>query len=275
MYLSTQSNLASATTLDQLRVLSGQIGNTPLYPLARCFRKEGVKIFAKLEYHQLGGSIKMRPAFNIVANAVLSGELQAGKRLLDAAAGNMAVAYASVLAALDLQATLVVPAGTSQAKLKMLDILGAEVIIAAGGMAAAQEEAQALLAEAPMAYYFADQANNDDNWRAHYKHTAMEINQQTRGKVTHFVSGEGSGGTLKGTGKRLQELNADIELLAAPKVAFSEVEGLIHHVARSEGLLLSYTSATNLLAAIELAESLDSGVVVTVFPEKGGDDGST
>lgn len=298
---SLSENLADTHVLDQLRNLSTLVGETPLYALDRIYDKPGVRILAKLEWQQMGGSIKARPAFNIIAEAILSGNLKRHMRLLDASSGNTAIAYATFARSLGIGVTLCIPENASPARLAQLRALGAEVVFSSKfeGTEGAQALARELHAQAPELYYLADQYSNDHNWRAHYKFTGMEINQQTRGKVTHFVAGIGTSGTFMGVGKRLREFHPEVELVALqPSTALHGMEGWKHlesvpapaifdpeladrflpvsteesytilkAAARKEGLLLSPSAAANLAGAIKLAEEIDEGVIVTVFPD--------
>ncbi|MEM0996586.1 MAG: pyridoxal-phosphate dependent enzyme [Bacteroidota bacterium] len=295
------TSVSDAELIEQLHRLAGFVGNTPLYPLNRIFQKEGVQLYAKLEWQQMGGSVKARPAYNMIAKAILEGKLRPGVKLLDASSGNTAIAYATFARALGIEVTLVVPENASEARKNMLRALGAELILSSRfeGTDGAQRIAAEMATAYPDRYFYSDQYSNDNNWRAHYKHTAVEINTQTRGKITHFVAGLGTTGTFMGTGRRLRELNPNVELVALhPETAMHGLEGWKHLptakvpkfydpsfanqnrdvssdlaygyirvAARQEGLLLSPSSAAALAGAIQVAESLDQGVVVTVFPD--------
>lgn len=290
-----------ADILDQLRVVGAQIGNTPLIPLNRLHDNPDVKLYAKAEWQQIGGSVKARPAYNIIAEAILAGDLRPGMRLLDASSGNTAIAYASIANALGFDVTLCVPENASAARIAFLKALGAEIVFTSRFDATdgAQEKARALVAENPECYYYADQYNNANNWRSHYKSTALEINDQTRGKITHFVAGLGTTGTFVGTSRRLRELKAETQLIALhPETALHGLEGWKHLetarvpgiydatvadrnlrvnteesyemlklAARREGLLLSPSSAANIAGALKVAAEIDKGVVVTILPD--------
>ena len=298
-YLS--NHLADTDILDQLRNLGALVGETPLIPLNRIHDNPGVKIFAKAEWLQMGGSVKARPAYNIIAEAILSGKLKQNMRLLDASSGNTAIAYATFANALGFGVTLCIPENASPERLTFLKALGAEIVLSSKyeGTEGAQALARELHKQAPDRYYYADQYSNDHNWRAHYKFTGLEINQQTRGKVTHFVAGLGTTGTFTGTGRRLKELDSKVQLIALqPETALHGLEGwkhletadvpriyddnladeirevgtqeayrVIKAAARLEGLLLSPSSAANLAGALKVAEEIDEGVIVTVFPD--------
>lgn len=294
-------HLADTDILDQLRNLTGLVGETPLIPLNRIHNNPGVRIYAKAEWQQLGGSVKARPAFNIIAEAILAGKLKRNMRLLDASSGNTAIAYATFANALGIGVTLCIPENASPERITLLKTLGAEIVFSSKyeSTEGAQALARELFKQGPERYFYADQYSNEHNWRAHYKFTGMEINHQTRGKVTHFVAGLGTTGTFVGTGRRLKELDQEIELVALqPETALHGLEGwkhletaeiprifdsrladrtmevgtedaykVIKAAARLEGLLLSPSSAANLVGALKLAEEIDEGVIVTIFPD--------
>lgn len=286
---------------EQLDVIGKFIGNTPLFPITRLHANENVKIFAKLEWQQLGGSVKSRPAFNIIKNAILSGELSPEKRLLDATSGNTGIAYAAIGAALGIPVTICLPENASEERKTILKAYGAEIIFTSkfGSTDEAQEIAQELSEKNPDKYYYARQYQNEANWKAHYHTTAEEIWRQTNGEITHFVAGLGTTGTFTGSGRRLRELNPDIRLISLqPDSALHGLEGWKHletaivptiydptiahqnlemdtynaydtikRVAATEGLLISPSAAANLNGALQVADQLDAGVIVTVFPD--------
>lgn len=281
--------------------LKNVIGNTPLFHINRVFNKPGVSIHAKLEWMQLGGSVKSRPAFNIIKAALTNGKLHPGKILLDASSGNTAISYAAVGAALGIGVTICLPENASKERIKILKAHGATLEFTSrfGGTDEAQKRAKELKHESPDKYYYADQYNNPNNWMAHYHGTANEIIEQTEGKVSHAVIGLGTSGTAMGLGKRLKEYNPDIKLITLqPDVAMHNLEGwkhmetaivpgiydqgvadgnleidsekalfMVKEIAQKEGLLVSPSSAANLLGAIEVANEIDSGTIVTVFPD--------
>ncbi|MEZ4883577.1 MAG: cysteine synthase family protein [Chitinophagales bacterium] len=277
------------------------IGNTPLLEIRNAYRKRGVRIFAKLEWQQLGNSVKARPAFNIFKQAILNGKIKAGMHLLDATSGNTGIAYASIGAALGVNVTLCLPENASQERKLILKSLGTNITYTSrfeatdGSQVKALEMKDAL----PEQYYYADQYANDNNWKAHYYTTAEEIYQQTNGTVTHFVAGLGTTGTFVGTSRKLQLLNPNIQTVSLqPELALHGMEGWKHletakvpkiydssianqnltvdtmesyewikRFARKEGILLSPSAAANLAGAVKVAEQIEEGVIVTVFPD--------
>jgi len=277
------------------------VGNTPLFPLRRVFQKPGVKVLAKLEWQQLGGSVKARPAFNIIRQAIAAGQLREGQHLLDATSGNTGIAYATIGAALGVPVTLCLPENASQQRKAILRALGVHLKLTSPfeGTDGAQQAARQIARQHPERYFYADQYANNHNWQAHYHHTATEIWQQTEGAVTHFVAGLGTTGTFMGSGRRLKEYKPGIRLISLqPDTPMHGLEGwkhletaivpkfyrsgladenleiategayeLVKKVAEKEGLLISPSAAANLLGALKMAEQIDSGTVVTVFPD--------
>ncbi|MDP4587128.1 MAG: cysteine synthase family protein [Flavobacteriales bacterium] len=286
----------SAALLGALEELSHYVGNTPLYPITRLHNNPRVRIYAKLEWEQFGGSVKARPAFNIIWEAVKSGELTQEKRLLDASSGNTGIAYAVFAAAAGIKLTLCIPENASKERKHLLKALGAEVIYTSPfeGTDGAQAVAKELHKSNPELYYYADQYNNEANWKAHFQGTAKEIWEQTNGSVSHFIAGLGTTGTFTGTGRGLRELNKDIQLVALqPESPLHALEGWKHletavvpgifdnqladkhheafktlrKAALLEGLTLSPSAAANLTGALALANELDEGVIVTVLAD--------
>lgn len=279
------------------------VGHTPLLSFPRLATKlsPGVRVLAKAEWFNPGGSIKDRPALNIIRGAEQRGDLRPGMTLLDSTSGNMGIAYAMLGVARGYKVKLVVPANASPERLMILRAYGVELVLSdpAEGSDGAIRLVREINKSEPGAYYYADQYNNPDNWQAHYHTTAPEIWAQTAGQVTHFVAGLGTSGTLMGTGRRLREYNPAIRLVALqPDSPFHGLEGLKHmptaiipgiydptladelldvntedahemcrRLAREEGLLVGVSAASALVGALRVAESLAEGLVVTIFPD--------
>lgn len=287
----------------QVRLLrvGTQIGRTPLVDLSHVLQKPGVQLWAKFEWQQLGGSVKSRPAYRIIKEALLSGQLRPGQRLLDATSGNTGIAYAAIGAALGIGVTLCLPENASPERKLILQALGAELILTSRfeSTDGAQDAARQLANDHPGKYFYADQYGNDNNWKAHYETTAQELWQQTQRNITHFVAGLGTTGTFTGTSRRLLELRPDIKLISLqPDNPMHGLEGwkhletakvpriydadlahqslevdtlhafeLMRRMARHEGLLISPSAAANLAGALKVAERLDEGVVATTFAD--------
>jgi cysteine synthase B len=285
--------------------LEAAVGNTPLLPLRRIASHlpDRVQLMAKAEWFNPGGSIKDRPALNILRAALADGSLTPEKRLLDSTSGNMGIAYATFGATLGISVTLVLPSNASPERIAILKALGAQLILTdpLEGTDGAIRIARQMAAEHPERYFYANQYDNPANWQAHYYTTGPEIVQQTQGSITHFVAGLGTSGTLTGAGRYLKQYNPEIELIAVqPNSAFHGLEGLkhmpsairpgifdpdfpdrtieirteeayqmVHRLAREEGLFVGISAGAAAVAALKVAEGLDQGLVVTVFPDSG------
>ncbi len=296
-----------------LNGLASHVGNTPLLPLHRVTLRHAqggardlsprTRVFAKAEWFNPGGSVKDRPALNIIQTALANGDLGDGKRLLDSTSGNMGISYATFGAAMGIPVTIVIPANASPERMSILKALGAELVLIdpLDGSDGAILKARELAAEQPDLYWYANQYNNPANWEAHYKSTGPEIAYQTNGQVTHFVAGLGTSGTLTGTGRYLRDHLPDVKIVSfQPDAPFHGLEGLKHmpsaikpgiydesvagsnvevqteaahemvkRLAREEGLFVGISSGAAAVAALRVASELDEGVVVTVFPDAG------
>ena len=293
-------NMAVHSLQSKLNEVARQVGNTPLLPLRKIFSKKNVHLFAKEEWKQLSGSVKCRPAFNIIRKAIENGELSQDSALLDATSGNTGIAYAAIGSKLGIKVVLCLPENASKERKEILQSLGAEIILTSRfeGTDGAQETAKELVEKNPGKYFYADQYKNDNNWKAHYLTTAPEIFNALPG-ITHFVAGLGTTGTFTGTGRKLRELKPSINLVSLqPDSALHGLEGWKHletavvpaiydssvadenfevtteeayemlkAIAKYEGIILSPSSAANIAGAIRVAEKLDEGTVVTMLPD--------
>ncbi len=207
----------------------GLIGRTPLVRMD-IFDDEipGATIHAKAEFMNPGGSIKDRPVLRMLAEAIDTGELSKGRVILDSSSGNAGIAYSMIGGLLGFPVELVVPGNASEERKRRIRAHGANLVFTdpLEGYDAALREAHRRHAESPDRYYFCDQYANPNNWRAHYDSTAVEILDQTRGRITHFVCGVGTGGTITGVGKRLKEHDPAIEIVCIQPEAFPGIEGL-------------------------------------------------
>ncbi len=280
------------------------IGNTPLVQICRMTKHlKGVQIFAKAEWLNPGGSVKDRAGLRIIEDGERSGELTRGKIILDSTSGNTGIAYAMIGAIKGYRVELVVPANVSEERKKALEAYGVRLIFTDPlmGSDGALLEARKIYESNPNQYFKADQYNNPSNWRAHYESTGMEILRQSKGRVTHFIAGVGTGGTVMGTGRRLKEYNSKMRVFGVqPDSGFHGIEGLKHIetairpgiydesildgtffvktedayemmicLAKEEGLWVGPSSGAALWASLKLAESIDRGVIVTIFPDGG------
>jgi len=296
----TPGLIISADLLAAVQELGKQVGHTPLHRFGRIFHKKNVQLYAKKEWMQLSGSVKARAAYNIIRKAIQRGELHPQRTLLDATSGNTGIAYAHIARQLNIPVALCLPENASKERRQILESLGVRLILTSRfeGTDGAQQVARALALEDPEGYFYADQYKNDNNWKAHYYSTAPEIVDALPG-ITHFVAGLGTTGTFTGTGRRLRELVPSIRLVSLqPDFALHGLEGwkhmetaivpaiydpsvadenaevsteaaheMIRKAYQEEGLLLSPSSAANLVGAIRIAEQLEKGIVVTVLPD--------
>jgi cysteine synthase B len=280
------------------------IGNTPLLRV-RIFEHEfpRVEVHAKAEWFNPGGSVKDRAALWMIEDGERSGALTHDRTIIDSTSGNTGIAYAMVGAAKGYRVKLVMPSNVSAERKALVVAYGAEIVYsdAGEGSDGAIRLVRELVAAEPDVYFYPDQYSNPANWRAHYEGTAVEILQQTSGRVTHFIAGLGTTGTFVGTSRRLKEHDAAIRTIAVqPEDSFHGLEGLKHiptaivpkiwdpsladeiwgcptepaydlarTVARTEGLLVGHSSGAVLWAARRLAETIKEGVIVTVFPDSG------
>ena len=280
------------------------IGNTPLIQICRVTKHlRGVQIFAKAEWLNPGGSVKDRAGLRIIEDGERSGELTRGKIILDSTSGNTGIAYAMIGAIKGYRVELVVPANVSEERKKALEAYGVRLIFTDPlmGSDGALLEAREIYESNPNPYFKADQYNNPSNWRAHYESTGLEILHQSNGRVTHFIAGVGTGGTVMGTGRRLKEYNSKMRVFGVqPDSGFHGIEGLKHietairpgiydesildgtffvktedayemmiRLAKEEGLWVGPSSGAAFWASLKLAESIDRGVIVTIFPDGG------
>jgi len=293
--------------LVQAKGILSRIGNTPLLPLHRLACSEGISprvvIFAKAEWFNPGGSVKDRPALAMIEDGERRGLLSADKVILEATSGNTGIGLAMIGAAKGYRVELVMPENVSRERKGILRAYGAELVLTdpLEGIDGAIREADRIFAAHPNRYFRPDQYNNPANWRAHYRTTGAEIWEQTGGYVTHFVAGIGTSGTLMGTGRRLKDYNPAVRVIAVePADELAVIEGLKHmatsivpgiydpafpddhiavgpdaahemsrRLAQEEGLFVGISAGAAMWAALQVAKSLEEGVIVTLFPDGG------
>jgi len=275
------------------------IGNTPLLDLSALTGNARVRLFAKAEHANPGGSVKDRPALAMIQDAERRGLFAGGRRLLDATSGNTGIAYAMIGAASGIPVTLCLPDSASIERKRILHAYGAELRLTdpLQGSDGAILEARRLAAAEPERWAYLDQYSNPENWRAHFRTTGPEIRQQTEGSIAHFVTGLGTSGTFMGVGRFLRETVPGVRLISIePDSPFHGLEGMKHmasaivppiydpsladeareiatekayamvkRLAREQGLLVGVSSGANVAAALEVASGLHRGTVVTVL----------
>lgn len=280
------------------------VGNTPVVRLRSIERDcPGVELWLKLEYANPGGSVKDRPALQMIRDALADGRLGRDKILIDATSGNTGVAYSMFGAALGLEVQLVMPSNVSKARKDITHAFGTELIPSdpMEGSDGAIRLVREIVARDPDRYFYPDQYSNPSNPRAHYLGTGREILAQLGDRITHFATGLGTSGTMMGTTRRLREHARPIRCVALePEDALHGLEGLKHmasslvpaiydpslpdeihpvpteagwdmadRVAREEGLHIGHSSGANVWGALQLAKTLESGCVVTIACDRG------
>jgi cysteine synthase B len=278
------------------------VGDTPLIRLRRIERDlPNVELYAKAEWQNPGGSVKDRPALRMIQEGIASGQLVEGKIILDATSGNTGIAYAMMGAAMGFTVTLCVPENVTPERKRILRAYGAELVFTnpLEGSDGAIRMAQQMNEADRGKYFYADQYNNDFNWRSHYDTTGPEIVRQAGSRITHFVAGLGTSGTFIGVGRRLREYNRKIVLASVqPDSPLHGLEGLKHmesaivpgiydpkladedvrvgteeayemtrRLAQEEGLLVGISSGANLAGALKVARQ--GAVMVVVFCDGG------
>jgi len=282
-----------------------RIGNTPLLRLERVGSEfPNIQFFAKAEWFNPGGSVKDRPALSMIRAGLANGTLSPGKTIVDATSGNTGIAYAMIGAAIGYPVKLFLPHSASHERKRILGAYGAELVMTPGdeGTDGAIRRVRELVAANPEAYFYPDQYSNPANWQAHYRATANEIWEQTRGEITHFVAALGTSGTFVGTSRRLRELNPAIRFVSLqPDGPWNGLEGwkhmatalrpaiyddtladenleisteeayrLVKRLARAEGLLVSPSAAAALLGCFAVAKTVPRGKkanIVTIFAD--------
>jgi len=205
------------------------IGNTRLVEVL-CFRDEfpEVRIFAKAEFENPGGSLKDRPVRRMLLEALIGGELEGGRAILDSSSGNAGIAYAMIGAMMGVPVHIVIPGNASRERKMRIRSHGATLIETdpLEGYDEALRECHRMAKSKKESFFHCDQYANDNNWLAHYHTTAEEILLQTDGEITHFVTGVGTGGTLTGVGRRLREAVPEVEIVQIVPEVFPGIEGL-------------------------------------------------
>lgn len=283
------------------------IGNTPLLRLRRLEAScPGVELWAKCEFANPGGSVKDRAALRIIRDAQARGDLRPGVRLIDSTSGNTGIAYSMVGAALGVPVTLVMPENVSEPRKQVTRAFGTELVFSdpMEGSDGAIVRAREIVDRDPERWYYPNQYANDSNWQAHYSGTGPEIWAQTAGRVTHFVSGIGTSGTVMGTSRFLRETGGVRCIGLQPDDAMHGLEGLKHipsslvppiydesvlddtiwlpteegwdtaeQLAHADALFVGHSSGANVAGALRVGRQLASegrtGVVVTVLCDRG------
>jgi len=273
------------------------IGNTPLVQLKKLSANPEVKVFAKLEGNNPGGSVKDRTALNMITSAMARGEIQPGTRLIEATSGNTGIALAMIARLFDLEIEVVMPENSTRERTLTMEAYGAKVTLLKG-----IEECRDYAAEKSdrEGYYQFNQFANPDNYLAHYKSTGPEIWKDTDGKITHFVSAMGTTGTIMGVSRFLKEKNPGVEIIGCQPTEESSIPGIrrwpeaylpkifepsrvdrimdvsqeeatntARALARQEAIFAGMSSGGAAAAALRLASECSSGVIVFIVCDRG------
>ena len=276
------------------------IGNTPMVELQHVIKKEGVRIFAKLESQNPGGSVKDRAAYSMIKNALDRGDISNDTKLIEATSGNTGIALAMIARSFGLYIELVMPENSTAERVQTMRAYGAKVILTPadksieGSIDYAREKVDG------GGYVSLNQFGNDDNWKAHYKTTGPEIWNDTLGEVTHFVSAMGTTGTIMGVSTYLKEQDEDVQIVGAQPTDGSKIPGIrrwpkeylptifnadkvdkiidvseqeartmTNRLAQEEGIFCGMSSGGSVATAVKLAETLDEGIVVCIICDRG------
>jgi cysteine synthase B len=299
--LSAAGKASSATPATDVLA---HIGNTPLLRLKRITEDlPGIEIYGKAEYFNPGGSVKDRPALNMILDGERTGKLKPGGTILDSTSGNTGIAYAMIAAARGYKVKLCVPANASMERKRILQAYGAEIVFTnpGDGSDGAMRKVQEIYQADPAAYFYPNQYDNPANWQAHFNTTGPEIIEQTGGRITHFIAALGTSGTFMGTTRRLKKELPHVECISVqPSSGFHGLEGLKHmptairpgiyddkladrnfwmetddahrmvkRLAREEGVLIGISAGANVYAALTLGKELHAqgreAVIVSVL----------
>ena len=273
------------------------VGNTPLVELTKLNPNPNVKIYGKIEGNNPGGSVKDRPALNMIRSAVERGDIKHGMKLIEATSGNTGIALAMIARLFELEIELVMPINSTRERTLTMEAFGAKVILLEN-----IEECRDYAEEQAKTdgYFMLDQFANPDNYLAHYKTTGPEIWRDTNQKITHFVSSMGTTGTIMGTSMFLKEVNPDIQIVGCQPTEGSSIPGIrrwpaaylpkifdaskvdkimdidqneatemAQKLAKTEGIFAGMSSGGGASAAIRLAQELESGVIVFICCDRG------
>jgi cysteine synthase B len=296
---------ARSAELKKVQSVLDLIGDTPLLEIRKTVHGSSpqVRIFAKLEGLNPGGSVKDRPALKMVQEGIKSGKLKNGKTIIDSTSGNTGIALALIGRTLGYPVELVMPSNASTERKHIVHAFGAKVVFSdpLEGSDGAIRLCRKIIAEQPEKYFKPDQYFNPMNSAAHYETTGPEVYRQTQGQITHFIAGIGTGGTIMGTGRFLKEMNPKIRVIAVePDDALHGLEGLKHmsssivpgiyheeeldekipvstedayamvyRLSQEEGILVGQSSGAAMYVTLQVARRLRSGTLVTVFPDFG------
>lgn len=276
------------------------IGNTPLVELQHIPSRPGVKIYCKLEGQNPGGSVKDRAAFFMIQEALRRGDIRRGDNLVEATSGNTGIALAMMAQLLGVKMTLIMPDNSTRERVVSMEAYGAEVILTPAERTIEYSRELAEEMSEKKGYFMLNQFGNEDNLRSHYLTTGPEIWRDTDGKITHFVSAMGTTGTIMGVSSYLKEKNSNIQIVGTQPTEGSNIPGIrrwspaflpkiynrnkvdqvvdvseddavamTRRMAKEEGILAGMSSGGALFAALKIAETIDSGLIVCIVCDRG------
>lgn len=276
------------------------VGNTPIVELKNIPTNKNVKIYCKLEGQNPGGSVKDRAALGMIGAAMERGDIKAGDKLVEATSGNTGIALAMIAKLKGLHMTLIMPENSTAERIQTMEAYGAEVILtkAEGTIEYSRTVAEEMAATGE--YYMLNQFGNPDNYKQHYKTTGPEIWKDTKGEITHFVSAMGTTGTIMGVSRYLKEQNPNIQIVGTQPTDGSRIPGIrrwspeflpkifeadrvdrtidiseenatkmTQRMAKEEGILAGMSSGGALYATLEIAQEIESGVIVCITCDRG------
>lgn len=280
--------------------ITDQIGNTPLIEVTNIIKNKNVRLFLKLEGNNPGGSVKDRPAYNMINEALKRGDIKKGGYLVEATSGNTGIALAFIAQLLDLNMILIMPENSTIERVKTMSAYGAEVILTSSDLGIEGSRDLAFELRDKKGYVLLNQFENPDNWKAHYKTTGPEIWKDTQGEITHFVSAMGTTGTIMGVSTYLKEKNNNITIVGTQPTDGSKIPGIrkwspeyvpkffdrskvdqvlevseedaktmTRRLAKEEGVFAGMSSGGAVASALKVAEKLDKGVIVTIICDRG------
>ena len=276
------------------------IGNTPLVEATHILKNKNVRLFLKLEGKNPGGSVKDRPALNMITEALERGEIKKGDTLVEATSGNTGIALAFIAQYFGLKMVLIMPENSTEERIKTMRAYGAELILTPNEIGIEGSRDLAIQLHQEKGYFILNQFANDDNWKAHYKTTGPEIWKDTNGEVTHFVSAMGTTGTIMGVSTFLKEKNKNIQIIGAqpkddakipgirkwpeaylPKffdpskvdqvieIDEEEARKMSNLLAKEEGIFAGMSSGGAVASALKIAETIDKGIIVAIICDIG------
>ncbi|MCM8570174.1 cysteine synthase CysM [Gramella jeungdoensis] len=276
------------------------VGNTPLVKAQRIMTKPGVELYFKLEGQNPGGSVKDRAAYNMIKSALERGDIDKSTKLIEATSGNTGIALAMIAGIFGLDIELVMPENSTIERVQTMRAYGAKVILTSSddGIEGSRDYAEDKMKSGD--YFMLNQFGNDDNWKAHYQTTGPEIWNDTKHKITHFVSSMGTTGTIMGTSTYLKEKNKDIQIVGVQPTDDSRIPGIrkwpeaylpkifnpkkvdrtlevsekdavlmSRRLAEEEGIFAGMSSGGAAAAAVRLCNELESGLVVSIVCDRG------